>query len=153
MATTPQNNKKYDLGPVDNYFPAAIVASQAINQGDLCWFDETTRTAKVLDTDAHASKFIGVADRTNQVTSLNVDIKPLEMNFVSGAVFEFSGTAGQTYSHGEAVYIGATAQTITRTAGSNAIGYVCFRDGITTLATQNGKIPVYIVANYPTSRP
>jgi hypothetical protein len=98
-----------------------------IVQGALCYFDGTI--AKPLDTDAHAATLLGVSLEPSHVSS-NLDNgtipAPKLVQFGYQCVAQLKTTAGETYTHGQALYIGADSQTILNTVGANThpVGYV-----------------------------
>lgn len=130
MATTPQNlmhKTETDFIQLPN------VAGNVIHSGDAVYVDSNifgnTYDIKAVDSDAHAKTFAGICQDTYDPTNYGVyanDPKPPVGMMVQrlGVWYPYT-TSGETYYPGTAVYIGANAQTITKTSSnSNAIGYV-----------------------------
>lgn len=125
----------------------------AIKAGDLLWQDGSTYLAKPLDTDAHAASFIGVAAGPSVVSS-GIDNATVPAEKVvqadSEGIFSMKSTAGDTFHPGEAVYIGADAQTVTNTVGTmtHPIGYVVLPIGVLAVVGGAGvDVTVYLRAN------
>lgn len=87
---------------------------------------------KELDTDAHAADFVGVASDQSYIQPYGTKKYNNPLVVLSAGIFKFKTTAGDTLTHGAAVYIGADSQTITTTAGvgTNPVGKVYNPDGL-----------------------
>lgn len=118
-------------------------ATASFNQGDLLYYDTTAHIVKALDTDAHAATFAGVAMQPSKVSS-NVDntasANPVQVAVGSSGVFNFKTTVGETYHFGDAIWIGADAQTITNTVGSNthSLGKIWLPPGVSAVTGAAG---------------
>lgn len=139
-------------------YPVDQTGAFAFNQGDLVWFDISANGGlgllKALDTDAHAAYLAGVAlISSNLVLYANAQSQAIENNYESmapvgvGDLFNFTGTAGETYSHGTAVYYNTDAQHIQKTTGSHSVGVVWLPLGNTL--TGAVPVPVMVIAQFP----
>jgi len=150
--TTSANNQKNDQNsPL--FYPVKTDGTGNINQGDLVYFDTSAKVILALDTDAHAAYLAGVALQQVPLTVYSTAQYPQGgIEVATHGIFEFSTTAGDTYNDGDAVYIGADAQTITNTAGGSThkVGYVKLAPGQSAVAYAAGlKIPVIIAPAFP----
>lgn len=153
MATTATDNVVVRMAqPV----PAAIdkTGSNDINQGDQVYFDTTAHQVKALGAsdDTNAANFYGVAGSSSYIqpyaTKVYADMIPV----YNKGIFRFKTTAGDTYTNGNKVYVGADAQTVTNTVGglTKVLGIVVLPPGITSLAGASGVfVEVQIAPLYP----
>ncbi len=100
--------------------PLPIIASQALNQGDLTYFDVANNTVRQLDTDAHAEFLCGIAQQYNPVSSIAPEVEITRCGVQAGSVYNMQTTAGDNYNNGDLVYVNPESssgnyQTITKT--------------------------------------
>lgn len=118
-----------------------------IAQGDLVFLDTGAHILKPVAVDADAATLCGVALSPSAPTS-NIDngTAPLEKGISVGSdgVFELKTTASEVYHTGDAVYIGADAQTVTLTVGTNKVGTVLLPTNV-SLVTGAAGIKVQVV--------
>lgn len=150
MATVNQNAVKYGVGSGEGYDKVVHPCNDAsfpIKQGELVYLDTSAHIIKPVASDANAATLAGVALQPSHVSS-NLDNSSAisaQKSVVVGSkvVAFFKTTAAETYHHGDLVYVGADAQTITTVAGSNAIGRVVFSPalnaaGVTSITGASG---------------
>lgn len=95
-----------------------------LTSGDMIAWDSTNKKA-VQATQATDTDFVGVMRGDGQVYSLGRDATEISVIAKAGEVFEFKTTGSDTYFHGDAVYMGADAQTVQKSStGSFLVGYV-----------------------------
>ncbi len=118
------------------------------HQGDLLYWDSSAHLAKPVDSDANAAYLIGVALKASIVNS-NLDNTAVGepcVNTGYGVVAPFKTTAGQTLNHGDLVYIGADAQTITNATGNSyAVGSVSLPPGGSAISGATGVLAPVLV--------
>ncbi|MDE2102289.1 MAG: hypothetical protein KGL39_33900 [Patescibacteria group bacterium] len=129
-----------------------------INAESFVWFNQSVNYMQPLSADANAANFLGLC----------VDQSPLNLigsTFTGGGNFNANTnnmglvarygqaamfvTSGQSYVPGQALYIGADAQTVTNIAGSNQIAYVSGEQAAITNAASGSKVLVDFRANWP----
>ena len=133
MATVNQNAVKYGIGSGEGYDKVVHPCNDAsfpIKQGELVYLDTTAHIIKPIASDANAATLAGVALQPSHVSS-NLDnssaISAQKSVVVGSKVVAFFKTkAADVYHHGDLVYFDTDAQTVTVTAGTNAIGRVVF---------------------------
>lgn len=138
------NSRKYGIlngsGGLQVFAPVNN-ATFPISQGDLVYWDAGASIAKRVGVDANAATLLGVALQPSAVSS-NIDLSsaPAEKGIMCEAlaVHSFKTTAAETLNHGEKVYIGADAQTVTTVAGSNAVGIVQLPPNVTSVTGAAG---------------
>ena len=124
-------------------------ASFPIREGSLVWWDSSAHLAKELGVsdDTNAAHLIGVASTPSAVSSsLDGSTEPT-VNVQALGVHDLGTTSGDTYHHGDVVYAGADAQTITNTAGmmTNKIGVVQLPAGVASVAGGAGiSVPILV---------
>ena len=127
-------------------------ATDTIEYGDLLQWDTVTRTAKRLAAAANAAAFIGVAEGAVPPSS-NIDNSTTlvtRMTVRQRGTFKLKTTAVETYSHGDAVTLGADNQTIAATSdASQVIGYIDLPDGTQVTGAAGVEVPVVIRPNFP----
>jgi hypothetical protein len=124
-----------------------------INSGDLVYWESTTKTAMPYVLDANGAGFMGVSLDTTPMSVVSTDYLPT-INVRQRGQFKFNSTAGDTYNPGDALYIGADAQTVTNTAGgmTTKIATVAMDPSMVALAGGTGvKVLADVVAKYPTT--
>lgn len=134
-----------------NTFPVSDGGSFDINQGDLVWFDTATHLLKPLDSDAHAAAFAGVAYDSSFLNLYG------QKKYEAGIAVQQKGvgrsfqTVGDTYHHGDTLYLGADAQTVTNTVGGNThpIGTVYLPMGNTVTGAAGALIEWVILPQFP----
>lgn len=146
------NRNAIVFGPVASGFkqmplPCAD-STNPINAGDLVYLDTSAHVVKTVDTDSHAASFVGVALQPSHVSSnLDNGTIPGQAGIMVAwdAVVSMKTTAAETYYTGDAVYIGADAQTIQKTTGTNKIGTVILPVGVASLVGATGVyVQIYI---------
>lgn len=152
MSTTSQNNQIHNES-TPLYYPVLTDGTYDVNQGDAVWFDSSVHAVKPVDSDAHAAYFAGVALQQSKLNVYGTAQYPQAgIQVATRGVFKFKTTAGDTLNHGDAVYIGADAQTVTNTAGgkTSKIGYVWLRPGQSAVSGASGtNIEVLITPLFP----
>lgn len=136
-----------------NSVPVADGTSH-INQGDLVYYDTSAHIAKPADTDAHCATLLGIALKSSIVNS-NLDSSALSLPAIDvgfGVVASLKTTAAETYHHGDLLYIGADAQTVTNSNASGAsthpVGCVQLPAGVATVTGAAGvSIDVLVYSN------
>lgn len=155
MATTAQNLFLYDIGSRKAVpYPILSDGTNDINQGDALYYDTAAKVAKVLDSDAHAQYFIGIADDSSYINPYGTKKYAAAVIAREACVVNRYTTAGDTYNDGDALYMGADAQTVTNTAGgmTHPIGYVKLLPGSSAIVGGTGVVvPMRVVAVYPVS--
>jgi len=157
MSTTQQNNVALLLElPV--MFPAIQDGTFDIKGGDLVYFDTSAHILKTLDTDAHGDYFAGMALNGSKYSPAPYGLDKYfpAVPVAQKAIVRMSATVGETYYHGQAVYLGADAQTIKNTAGgyTRILGYVSMPEDNTAaghLAVAGDKIRVELAVDFPTT--
>ncbi len=139
-ATNPTDNVVIKLRE-PNTFQTDQTGSNDFNLGDMVYMDTSAHQVKpLINSDANAATFAGIAMNGTSVnvygTKKYFDLVPI---LEEGNVRLFT-TTGDTYHDGDAVYVGADAQTITNTAGglTKKLGYVKLPAGITSIAGGSG---------------
>lgn len=98
-----------------------VAPAQAINQGDMVFAGADSLTLPVSA--GSGLLFLGVAEDTNPVTSLGDRLS--QITVIRRGTFRFKTTAGENYTPYQAVYGGATAQTVSNVSSSKTlVGYV-----------------------------
>ncbi len=129
MTTTPTNVNLVVASP---QFPKAlpVTTDQAINQGDLVWWDAVNGTLKVLATSSNVAVgatggLCGVANGTNPINIYGTEYVPA-MEVTHTGVVSLKTTAGEFYPNFQSVTVGADAQTITLVGqtAANRVGWV-----------------------------
>jgi hypothetical protein len=148
MSTVNTNVVSYGIINEQGFKQVHAKIGGTIHQGDLCYLDSSTHTAKALDTDTHAATLLGVALQPSSVSS-NVDngSAPAEAGLMVGwdVVANLKTTATENYVNGTVVYVGADAQTITTVSGSNRVGIVLLPVTISSVTgAANVTVPVVV---------
>lgn len=125
MTTTPLN---VNAVVVDPRFPKSVpvTTDQAINQGDLVWWDSVNGTLKsIVEAEDVEDGFCGVANDTNPINVYGTEYIAAIGVTRKGAVF-LKTTAGEFYKNFQEVTAGADAQTITLVGATenNRVGFV-----------------------------
>lgn len=136
-------------------YPIKTDGTADINGGDLVYFDTSAKVIKSLDSDAHAAQFAGLAMNGSYIQPYNTKQYGAGMIPVlqKGRV-RVNSTSGDTYSHADALYMTADAQTVTNTVGgnSNIVGYVFLAPGIASLAGGAGiTLQMDLAVKFPTT--
>lgn len=131
--------------------PVATDGTFDINEGDLVWFDTSVHILKALDTDAHAAYLAGYALDSSFINLYGQKKYDPGMVAVASGIWRGKTTSGDTYHHGDTVYLGADAQTITNTAGGNThgVGVIYLPFGNTVAAADSALIEVIILPQWP----
>lgn len=131
-----------------------VLAADAavIEMGDMIQWDTSTKSAKQC-TAAAADKFRGVCESEPIVSRLGETLDRIKIR--SQGVHDFKTTGGDTYFEGDAVYMGADPQTVTKTAGTSfLVGYVSLPPEEQAAGRAGGagiEVPVNIYPKYPTT--
>jgi len=152
MSTTSQNNQIHNES-TPLYYPVLTTGASDINQGDLVYYDSSAHVVKPVDTDGHAATYAGVALQQSKLNVYGTAGYPQGgIQVATRGIFKFKTTAGDTLNHGDAVYIGADAQTVTNTAGGSTaiLGYVWLRPQQSAVTGAVGtNIEVLITPKFP----
>jgi hypothetical protein len=96
-------------------------------RGEMLAISASTHKVKQFVRDGSAGVFVGIS-RDSQVGLAKLGNQPalaaslgLEFSVFTTGVHELLGTAGQTYTHGLAVYMGADTDVITSVAGTGGV--------------------------------
>ena len=132
-------------------FPVATDGTFDINQGDLTWYDTSANILKSLDTDAHAAYLAGYAYDSSFINLYGQKKYDAGIVAVCVGVGRFSTTSGDTYHNGDTCYLGATAQTITNTAGGNThpVGYIYLPFGNTVSGGTGVTVEMIVYPQFP----
>jgi hypothetical protein len=142
-----------EFAPVD--YPIDTSGTYDFNQGDMLYFDTSAHFVKVVSSDATAAYFCGVAGEGPYIQVFSQKKYADRIPVLARGGFRFKTTAGETYYDGDAVYIGADAQTVSKAASqgggtSNPVGVVVLAAGQTSLlAAATGFVEVKITARFP----
>jgi hypothetical protein len=141
MATVNQNAVVYGAISAQGFKSVHVPVTHSTNpvkQGELLYLDASAHIAKPLDSDAHAATLLGVALQPSAVSG-SIDASSEKSVMVAwDVVAQFKTTATEVFYPGLAVYIGADAQTVTATAGSNKIGAVVLPIGVASVTGAAG---------------
>lgn len=124
----------------------AISGGSTISTGDMCQWDTGSRiaTSALL---ASGSIFLGVAESASPLAGLGTSSAPLTRNLVrirSAGVHRFKSTTGETYSHMDAVYQGADAQTVSKVGATRMIGEVWYPDGTQVTGASGTEVNILV---------
>ncbi len=153
MATANYNAVSYGSigGQGFHQLHVPVSPSFEIKQGELVYLDVAAGLGKPVASDANAATLMGVALQPSKVSSnLDTTSAPAEKTVMVGwsLVAMMKTTAAEVYNYGEAVYLGADAQTVTVVVGTNMIGKVILPAGVTSVTGAAGVlVPVYIKNN------
>ena len=163
MATTSRNTAvKETFDHVLAGIP--IVATQAINQGDIVCWDTSLNSGngglRTVTSQADMATYMGTADAQNPISSLNMNQNSLKIR--RGGVVKMHTSAGETYKMFTVVYYNETAdaQTITSSTATGArtvpVGYIILPQeqvdsfATFTLAGAAGvDVQVWLTPHYP----
>jgi hypothetical protein len=125
----------------------AVYTQSGIEAGDQMQWDATARKA-TNNALASGSIFLGVCEDAQPVASLGTTASPLtgsRVRIKSQGIHFMKTTAGETYSHLDAVYQGADVQTVTKVSAGRLIGRVWLPDGtqVTGAAGTSVDVTVY----------
>lgn len=152
MTTTAQNNQVL-VGNNPLSYPVLTDGTYDINQGDQVYWDSSGHVVKPVDTNGHAATFAGVAAQSSYMNPYGTKIYPQgSIEVWTKGKYTFKTTVGDTLNHGDPVYLGADAQTVTNQdpGGGNVIGYVWLPLGGTAVTGATGtNIDVVIKALFP----
>lgn len=114
MATTAQDNVVYEQKRM--WFPVLQDGTSDINQGDQVYMDTTAKVIKSLGAsdDSNANTYVGIAMASSFIQPYSQKkYQPLIPVLIAGVVNQ-NTTSGDTYNEGDALYVGADAQTVAR---------------------------------------
>lgn len=154
MATVAKNNIVRSVAPNAVFESALNVISAAsdINQGDLCFFDDTANVIKAVTAETDSATFLGVS-RVTLVDGKPVSPYPGTSNAAAisfqdvpgpqyGVEAELILKTGDTFNPGDLVYCTAVdAQTVSSAGATAAIG-VYLGKTVTATAGQTGIIRI-----------
>lgn len=138
MATVSQNNQ------IIRYTDPLVyptVSTSLINQGDLVYFDTSAKVVKSVASNANAATLAGVAGSQSSLNVYGTTLYPQSAIPVwKDGIYFFKTTASETLQHGESLYIGADAQTVTDVdpGSGNVVGYVWLRPGQASITGATG---------------
>lgn len=153
MATEAVNNLVRLVGGSKHIsYPILSDGTADIKQGELLYWDSSAKVVKPIATDGNAATGAGVAMKSSFLNLYGTKKYEASMEAQVGAIHSLKTTSGDTYNAGDAVYIGADAQTVTTVAATNVIGYVVLRDGQSAITgAANVNVDVLVVAKSPVS--
>ena len=128
--------------------------SNQIEMGDLVYFDVSAFVLKQM-TAGNGPEFVGVASDTGPTPASLIDnaANLIENgNVESAGVFRFKTTVADNLNHGDAMVIGADAQTLlkrTAEAVTEIIAYFWNPTGSATIVAAGEEQPFLIAANLP----
>lgn len=103
------------------YLEAAFSVGQEPEQGEMMAWDSTNDRIVRFVRDGSAGRFVGISrDSARSLKGLgnNAALTPTEFSVFTTGIHELLGIVGETYQHGEPVYMDATSTiSITRVAG------------------------------------
>jgi len=129
-----------------------LASDQDVNEGDMIYFDSGADSVKQLDDQANDDHFCGISEEqspTNISTASNID-RPDWIKARKLGIFWLYGTAGQTYTRHQKVYVGADAQRVTNvpSLSGNHVGYIYLEYGQSPIQADGlTRIPVIIHVN------
>jgi hypothetical protein len=151
--TAPNYNYLSQVGP----WPLKITTTDTVNPGDMLYWDAATKTFRPLTAAANGDLFAGVALGEWPISS-NIDNgvvtpDPSVTASLSGAHM-FFGTAGETLTMGDALYLGADSQTVVKAAPggttvADVIGFFWPDDSNDQVVAAGDKVQVRIRVNFP----
>ncbi len=144
-----------DIRPFGNGSPVAYrydptaftAAAEDITQGELCAWDSTNRRVVRFVRAGEAGKFIGLS-RESAKSIHKLGNQPAlnlrELSVFSTGIHELIGKLGETYNHGDAIYMDSTAtNAVTKVAGGGVqIGTIHNPQNLTIQG--NVRVPVLI---------
>lgn len=152
MATTAQNN----VVQKDRVISFAVdgTGSNDINQGDQVYIDTSAHLVKSLgaNDDTNAHYFAGIADESSYINPYGTKEYSAQIPVVISGIVTMNTTTGDTINEGDALYVGADAQTVTNTKGglNYVIGYAKMRPGQSAVAGGTGvTIDMIIARQWP----
>lgn len=151
MATFSQDRHKTDDLSAVTY---AVDPAGTINHGDFVYWDAATGFAKALVLSTNGHLCLGVSEGQIPIAS-NVDnVTGLEnrIRVRTGKLHRMKATNGETYNHGDALALGADAQTVKLQGAELAvdvIGYAMLPTVGTVVAGPSTEIDVLVRANFP----
>jgi hypothetical protein len=151
--TAPNYSYESLVGP----WPLKITTTDTVNPGDMLFWDAATKTHRPLVAAANGDLFSGVAMGQWPISS-NIDNGQVtpdpSVSAALGGLHQFFGTAGETLTMGDPLYLGADSQTVVKAAPggttvADIVGFFWPDDGndVTVAAAQ--KVPVRIRVNWP----
>lgn len=156
MAT---GNQNYSYESLVGPWPLKINTSDTVLPGAMLYWDAATKTHRPLTSAANGDLFSGVALGAYPVTS-NIDngqvtpdpSVPAALNGLQS----WFGTAGETLTMGDPLYLGADQYTVVKAApggtdASDIIGYFWPDDGGDVTVTAGQKVQVRQRTNWPSN--
>ena len=122
-------------------------SSSGIVQGDFMQWDLVSRVA-TPGTTASGIVFLGVSEDASPMASLGTAARPLvaggKMRIKSQGTFMMKTTSGETYSHLDAIFMGADTQTVTKVSAGRMLGRVHLPDGTQVTGGSTARVTVRI---------
>lgn len=151
------NIHRYEMpGDAQDYrVDPTVPAGNPVEMGDMVYWSAGDFFLKVL-TAGNGPEFVGVAEGVGPTPTSNIDnvagLVP-SIRVRGKGVFRFKTTAADSLSHGDAMVVGADAQTVLKQTGeadTEIVGYVFNpqADAVVTGAT-GVNIDVLVAANFP----
>lgn len=154
MATFSQDRHKTDDLSAVTY---AVDPTLVINHGDFVYWDAAVKYAKAMTVATQGRLCLGVAEGQIPIAS-NVDnVTGLEnrIRVRTGKLHRHKATNGETYNHGDALVLGADAQTLRlyNAGGGDVVGdiiaYAFLPIAGTVVAGPTTEIDVLVRATFP----
>jgi predicted RecA/RadA family phage recombinase len=128
-----------------------------VELGDLVYWDSANRWLRLMATGSNGPNFVGCAEGHGPTPASSIDNAPNKIKDIRvrhKGIFRFKTTAAESYDHGDALVIGADAQTILLQGGAAAtevIGYVWNPTASAAVTGAAGvEIDVLLKSNFPT---
>lgn len=147
--TTADNTISKDYSDTLNY-PILKDGNGDINAGDLVYMDTTNHYVVVATTDSHCQYLVGTAKDTSYKNPYGTKIYDPNLEVKAKGIVKLLTTSGETYYHGTTVYIGATSQTVTTSAGTYGVGYVWNPNSYAGISgTATASVDVVLQSRFP----
>lgn len=152
--TTAAYNYLSPVGP----WPFKITTTDTVNPGDLLKWDSGTKTIRPLTVASEGDLMVGVAmgqyPPSSNIDNGTVSPPPFVSTAIDG-LFSFYGTASETLTMFDALYLGADSQTLVKAAPggtdtADILGYFWPDDGADKVVAAGDRIQVRLRVNTPT---
>lgn len=152
------NGYSFLTGPISTW-PAKINTSDTVNPGDMLYWDSGTKTNRPITDPTNGDLFSGVSLGSYPPTS-NIDngtlVQDPSVPSALGGLQSWFGTASETLTKGDPLYVGATAQTVVKAAPggtdiNDVIGYFWPDDGNDLAVTAGMRVQVRQRTNWPST--
>lgn len=131
----------------DGYESYAVASG--VETGSMMQWDTGARVATPMTT-ASGAIFLGVSEESNPLNGLGTTAVPLTGNvsrIKSQGIFNMKTTSGETYSHLDAVFMGADDQTVTKVGSGRMVGRIHLPGGSQVSGSSTTKVPVRILGS------